>query len=117
MVSILENNTFLSNNAFIEGGAIKFNTQTPYFSNNIFINNTAEYGGNIAAFPCKIVLKAYNKTKSIFNDDKGALLYDSSDSDYNDQFFMRNISSGYEIPFILEFNIMDQYNQIVTLDQ
>lgn len=115
MVAIIEYNTFLSNTALVEGGAIKFNTQTPDFSNNIFINNTAEYGENIAAFPCRIVLNVYNKTKSIFNDNKGVWIYDSSN--YNHPFFMGNISSGYEIPYILEFIIMDQYNQIVTLDQ
>lgn len=79
------------------------------------MNNSAEYGENIAAFPCKIALKVYNKTEYISGETMKSLLYDSTRS--NISFYMSNISSGYEIPFILEFIIMDQYGQIVTLDE
>ena len=113
MVKII-NNTFKSNSAKSEGGALKFNEETPILIDNIFFNNSAEYGKDIAAFPCKLVLQTFNKTR-LYSDHILELIYDSITE--KSPFFLQNISRGYDIPQILEFYVLDQYDQIVTLDQ
>ena len=80
----------------------------PYFMNNTFFNNSAIYGKNIAAFPCRIELIVYRKPKD------NNIIYNSL---YNDsELILMNISSGNDIPYVLEFQILDIYNEIVSLD-
>lgn len=61
---IINDNTFLNNMAFQEGGAIKWIGETPTFSNNVFFNNSAIYGANIASFPIRMTLRIYNSDDS-----------------------------------------------------
>ena len=54
-------NKFESNIGLEKGGAIYYNYNRPTISNNIFINNQALYGPNIASYPVKIVMRNSNK--------------------------------------------------------
>ena len=48
----VSNNTFTINRANNSGGAIKWNDVRPYnLSNNIFVDNSALYGNDIASYP------------------------------------------------------------------
>lgn len=48
-------NEFIDNQAFFEGGAIKYLQKRPIiFKSNIFRNNTSKYGENIASYPVRI---------------------------------------------------------------
>jgi hypothetical protein len=48
------NNTFRENSAYRDGGAISWLHFEPILQDNIFINNEAQYGNDIASFPCKL---------------------------------------------------------------
>lgn len=102
------NSIFLNNFATVEGGAVKFDCETPIFINNSYENNKAQYGDNIASTPEKLILKVYLK------DDEQNSLYDSLEE--HKVLFLPNITSGEEIPYILEIIILDQFDQIVSLD-
>ena len=98
-------NIFVNNLAYLEGGAIKWAHSIPIFSNNTYSNNTAIYGSNIASFPSKIALIVHLKEDIIFNSSK----------DPKPMVFP-NISSGVEIPYTVEFLMMDYYDEIVAVD-
>ena len=53
--SMLQNNIFIKNTASESGGGIRFNLYPPELSNNIFTNNTAQYGQNIASYVVKAI--------------------------------------------------------------
>lgn len=111
----IENNTFANNKAMIEGGAIKWNDEMPLFLNNIFFNNSAIYGENIASFPIRIIAKLYNSSDpnvTIRFPQKDDILYPNNYSNT-----LQNISSGNTIPYILQFQILDVYGKIVNLDE
>ena len=48
------NSSFENNQASIQGGAIYYNFVRPSLTGNIFINNTARYGDNIASYAVRI---------------------------------------------------------------
>lgn len=50
-------NSFITNKASIEGGAIKYINQRPFnLDNNIYQSNQATYGNDFASFPIRIRL-------------------------------------------------------------
>lgn len=51
----LTNNTFQNNIAELKGGAIYYSLQRPIMKNLSFLNNSAEYGDNLASYPVKII--------------------------------------------------------------
>lgn len=109
------NNSFLNNKAFIEGGAIKWNDEMPILLNNYFSNNSAIYGENIASFPIRIIAKLYNSSdlnKEVASPQKDEVLWPNNYSCYS----LPNISSGNNIPYILQFLLLDVYGRIVNLD-
>jgi len=58
---ILDQVTFTSNNAFLEGGAIKSTTMLPTFKSSILtFNNTALYGNDYGSYPIRIVFQVYD---------------------------------------------------------
>ncbi|CDW76607.1 UNKNOWN [Stylonychia lemnae] len=65
-------NTFKTNQAMLDGGAIFFDLMQPeMLMNNNYINNSASYGPNYASFPfeVKILSKAkYNSSSQLFQD-------------------------------------------------
>ena len=109
------NNTFSSNKATIEGGAIKWNDEMPVFLNNKFVNNSAIYGENIASFPIRIITKIYDSNDpniTIEFPKINEILWPNNYSNLT----MPNISSGNYVPYILQFLILDVYGKIMNLD-
>ena len=53
---------FKDNQAFEQGGCIKWIGKEPLLLNSLFINNYAKYGNNIAASPIKMNLLISNKS-------------------------------------------------------
>lgn len=96
------------------GGGIKWSNEFPYISEeNFFIGNLAQYSGEIASFAIRIKLNVYNKTQFSKEESNKSLLFSSFD---NQSISLYNISSGNEIPYVLEIEILDFYENIVKLD-
>lgn len=104
----IKDSIFRNNLAQIEGGAIKFNAELPFLYNNTYENNNAQYGENIAAIPETIIFKVFEKNNA------GKIIYDSSKN--LNKLFLSNITSGEEIPYIIELSILDRFEKIVSLD-
>ena len=85
---------FTQNSAVYHGGAIRYNLFRPTFANNIFRNNSAGYGQNIASYPIKIKLK----------------------SSTSDNIQLTNVGSGVVYDEPLQFSLVDYDNQINGLD-
>lgn len=96
----LHDNLFIENIAESEGGAIKWEGVQPKIENNTFINNTAIYGDNVAAFPFRLHMSYSPYTETICNK--------TSNECY---FSFANIASGSVLNFSLEFLVKDIYNQ------
>lgn len=105
-------NKFINNSAK-EGGAIKWLGNKPILKNNSFLSNSADYGANIASEPCKIVMIVYEMTQNE-NNETVNVLFNSLKT--NDRIILNNITSGINIPYIIEFQILDIYNEIVSMD-
>ena len=70
-------NTFDSNQAIRSGGVIYYDYNRPTLSNNIYLNNQAQYGSVIASYPVKIIMNG-SSTDSISIDNVGSgIQYDS----------------------------------------
>ena len=99
----IRNNTFTSNLAFSEGGAIKWIDEMPQIDqNNVFINNSALYGNDIAAFPIRMEVFLINGNETFSLSEFGILP------------LIVNVSSGNLFPFNISINLRDCYDQIVT---
>ena len=85
---------FTQNSAVYHGGAIRYNLFRPNFTNNVFINNSAGYGPNIASYPIKIKLR----------------------NSSSDNIQLTNVGSGVVYGETLEFSLVDYDNQINELD-
>ena len=89
------NNTFKGNNATSNGGAITYNSYAPTLSGNIFKNNSAIYGNDVANYPVKI--RKYN----------GSTLEDITE--------LTNVPSGDELEAPIPLAIVDvSLTQIVS---
>lgn len=107
--TLVRNNKFMTNIAKIEGGAIKWSENKPIIEeDNVFINNSAIYGKDIASYPIRMIVEFYNKT----NSDKDV----SATKFTNNNLVLENIVTGVEIPYDLTIKIVDSYNKIVNLD-
>jgi hypothetical protein len=51
----ISNNTFTNNQATSRGGAIFYNMNRPHFSDNVYSNNSALYGKDVASYAVRIV--------------------------------------------------------------
>lgn len=92
----VQDNTFMYNYAKENGGCIDWHDKMPNITNNIFLNNLAEYGPNIASFP--IQLSNYLNESLIEN------------------LTLNNIAPGQKVENLVEFALIDHYGQIVTTD-
>ena len=98
----LKNNSFFGNIGYSEGGAIKWTFIEPNFlSSNYFQSNKALYGTNIAAMPIKINMKILTNDNKIMFDNNNQRLIE--------------ISSGSIINYAFIFEILDVYDNVVTI--
>ena len=86
--------TFTDNNAVSQGGALHYDYVRPSFYGIQYINNTAQYGENIASYPVKIKI------------------VNSSQDDLN----LNNVGSGLTYNETLNFGLYDYDDQIMVLD-
>lgn len=93
MVNISQS-VFINNSATSQGGAIKYDVFRPYLQDNIFTNNTALYGPDIASYPIKV--------KFVNND--------------SDKMEFVNVASGIQADQIFSLGLYDHDNQIMNLD-
>ena len=85
-------NRFENNTATKQGGAIFYDYNRPVLQNNVYINNQALYGPNIASYPVKIV-------------------FNGSDTDYMS---IVNVGSGIEIHNEFVLALVDYDNQVMV---
>lgn len=106
---LVRSNNFLSNTAEMEGGAIKWSENKPFIEDdNLFKNNSALYGNDIASYPIRLMVQTFNKTDSKENRSLSPFT--------TDMVTLQNIVSGVEIPYGLKITILDFYDKIVNLD-
>ncbi|CAI2370232.1 unnamed protein product [Moneuplotes crassus] len=90
----INNSTFQNNSASIQGGAINYNLKRPKLLDSCFINNSAQYGPDLASYPVKIRLK----------------------NDLNSNIELSGIGSGVAISSPLEIALLDYDNQEMNLN-
>jgi hypothetical protein len=95
-------NSFSSNSAGLNGGAVYWTKQQPTFLNNSFSDNSAEYGPDIASFGIKM------KSQD-FDESQGKLSKVTEDS-YID------IASGQRLPQPIVVALVDHTGQVVRTD-
>ena len=88
------NSTFIRNTATRQGGALHYDYVRPSLRNNLYQNNSALYGPNIASYPVKI--KLVNSTQ--------------------DEVYLSNVGSGITYPQTLHLGLYDYDDQIMVLD-
>lgn len=100
---------FENNVAEKEGGVLRWEEVLPRISsNNIYSNNVAVYGKNIASFPFRIEMQY-----SHYYQEK-CLILPSKDCYYQ----YRNLGSGVKTNISISFSIKDIYNNTIeSLDQ
>ena len=124
---------FKLNYAGIEGGAIKYTKYIQlYIENNIFMNNTASYGNNLASYISKAVIVDIIKFENWINDYNNILyrkyycnyldfydnnLCDQSNESYsinNISLYSLNYSKGDIVKDKIIILLFDLYNQIAA---
>ena len=120
-------NKFENNTATLYGGAIYYDYNRPFFSNNTFINNQASYGSDVGSYPVKIVLRGGSTDQiSIINVGSG-IRYENDLTlalvDYDDQEMVSNNQDLIKInplnssgSFILGTNFGQLTNGVTTFD-
>ena len=104
--TIISKNYFINNKATIDGGGIKWAGFTPFFSENYYDLNKAQYGNNIASYPIKMRLEIF---ENIQNSSK--LIYSSNE---NIILNLYEINPGNKIQFHLVFSLLDIYEETVV---
>jgi hypothetical protein len=90
----ISNNTFTNNQATSRGGAIYYNMNRPQFSDNVYSNNSALYGQDVASYAVRIVNE----------------VDDSNIINLND------VGSGIQYTKGIELSLVDYDNQRMVLD-
>ena len=87
-------NRFVENTAEKEGGAIYYDYNRPEISSNIFVDNQAQYGSDIASYPVKIV----------------------NNGSRTDSMSISNIGSGIQYDDTITLALLDYDNQTMVLN-
>lgn len=112
----ISNNIFKENEGFSEGGAIKWAKAMPFISeNNIFENNKAIYGPNIASYALRICLQYFNLRAKSSGEIIEELLYENPSN--ISKLIINNISSGNDMKTKLVLKITDHYGNIINLNE
>ena len=91
---IIENNSFISNNADIAGGGFFTFYNIPLLENNTFINNSAGYGNDFASAPFFLLME----------------------DNLNFENLKLNYIPNSEFPFPLKFHLKDFYNNSIKAE-
>ncbi|CAG9318584.1 unnamed protein product [Blepharisma stoltei] len=104
----LQMNTFTDNTAMHKGGAISWDDNLPEFANNSYTNNAAEYGGDIASYPVKLM--QVNEMGAL--EDYNSRRLNDFVSDIN----LTDIASGQSIKNKLVVALVDNMNKVIATD-
>lgn len=77
------------------------------------MSNSADYGANIASEPCKMAMIVYEIIQND-NNETVNVLFNSLKT--TNKIILNNITSGFNIPYTIEFQILDIYDEIVSMD-
>ena len=83
---------FTNNRASTQGGAINYNYQSPNINGCKFLNNSAQYGPEVASYPVKIRMEQ------------------GIHADMN----LSNVGSGVELGYSIKFSLLDFDNQTLV---
>lgn len=112
----ISRNIFKENEGFSEGGAIKWAEAMPLISeNNVFENNKAIYGDNIASYALRVRLQYFNLRINSSDDVIEELLYENPLN--KSKLRINSISSGNEMKTKLVVKIIDHYGKVINLNQ
>ena len=78
-------------------------------SHNIFSNNVAPYGQNLASYAIRLALTIYSVNNM-------TVIY-SSKTQNSSIYHMKNQNPGIYLKFLLKFEALDHYNQTTTFMQ
>ena len=115
-INIVSGNTFAFNVGNVQGGAISFYYDLiELINNNVYKENSAFYGPDIAAFPIFFRLKIYNSGKNsigqiFFND--SFLIFDSFTRNFT-ELVIEDFPTGQISPLLLVVELLDFFNQTV----
>lgn len=90
----MNNDTFDSNIAITQGGAINYDYKRPQFSSVVYLSNFAPYGSNVASYPVKIKLK----------------------DSLSDEIILKNAASGINYHDTLSLGLYDYDDQVAVLE-
>ena len=90
----ISDSSFINNVGITKGGAIRYDVYRPLMRQNIFENNTAQYGPNIASYPIQIKLT---------NSESDSISFD-------------NVGSGIRSDIEFTLGLYDHDEQIMNLD-
>ncbi|CAG9312606.1 unnamed protein product [Blepharisma stoltei] len=102
----ISSSTFNNNSASYKGGAISWDDSKPFFYNNYFENNSAQYGPDISSFP----------TMMIFLNNETRNLQSKTISNNGSIITINNVASGQTNNPLLAFALVDDLYQIITTD-
>ena len=106
-LNVLRGSRFKENFASIRGGAVVWMYTPPQFSANVFVNNTALYGSDIASYAVKLrAITPEGLIKPYLNESTQiplALVVD-------------NLGSGHLFDGLIRLGFFDHQNQLVTID-
>lgn len=116
---LIYNNTFEENEAEIQGGAIKWDESLPEINKktNIYINNKALYGEDVASYPIRLQL-----IYSILNQNLSSTVFNYFEQVYDSlknksTLEIMNISSGNDFHCSFNFFLLDYYGNVVKLSK
>lgn len=100
------NNTFSENSAGVSGGGLYWTDSYPLMTGNIFTDNKAKYGQNVASFAVRLVaVTAENLLLEYLDEGENPLVAE-----------LLNVGSGHIYRGKLRLALVDQYGSIVTTD-
>ena len=116
-INIVSGNTFAFNFGNLQGGAINFYYDLiELINNNVYKENSAFYGPDIAAFPIFFRLKIYNNSgknsigQIFFNE--SFLIFDSFTRNFT-ELVIEDFPTGQISQLLLVFELLDFFNQTI----
>lgn len=104
-------NTFKSNTASMQGGAIFFrDNPMDLTSENFYDFNNASYGPDLASFPMYFRVRVYNSSQNASQ----KLIFDSLENSIN-SLILTNFPTGQSSDFALHVSLLDFFNQTINV--